>query len=72
MGIPDSDDGIPYSFIDFTMQDTLETHEKATSTHKPSMLLDAEKGRPIEVEAIVGEVVRMAKTRGVDVPVSLN
>lgn len=36
------------------------------------MLLDAENGRPIEVEAIVGEVVRMAKTRGVAVPVSLN
>ncbi|KZP22215.1 6-phosphogluconate dehydrogenase C-terminal domain-like protein [Athelia psychrophila] len=68
MGIPDSEAGIPSSLIEFTMQDTLETHAKATSTHRPSMLLDAENGRPIEVEAIVGEVVRMAKTRGVAVP----
>ena len=35
------------------------------------MLLDAENGRPIEVEVILGEVVRMAKEKGVPVPVSL-
>ena len=70
MGIPDSPSGIPHSIIDFTMQDTLGNHVKETSTHRPSMLLDAEKGRPIEVEAIVGEVVRMARKGGVDVPVS--
>ena len=38
--------------------------------HVPSMLLDIEKGLPIEVEVVVGEVVRMAKYRNVDVPVS--
>ena len=32
--------------------------------------LDAEKGPPIEVEAILGEVVRMAKKQ-VDTPVSI-
>ncbi|KAF7982813.1 hypothetical protein HWV62_25747 [Athelia sp. TMB] len=68
MGIPDSQAGIPHSIIDFTMQDTLNNHVKETSTHRPSMLLDAEKGRPIEVEAIVGEVVRMARKGDVDVP----
>jgi 2-dehydropantoate 2-reductase len=34
------------------------------------MLLDAQNGLPIEVEVIVGEVVRMAKEMGVDMPVS--
>jgi len=33
------------------------------------MLLDVENGRPFEVEAIVGEVVRMAKDRDVSIPV---
>lgn len=35
------------------------------------MLLDLEKGQPIEVEVIFGEVVRMARDRGVEMPVSL-
>jgi 2-dehydropantoate 2-reductase len=34
------------------------------------MLLDLKNGLPIEVEVILGEVVRMAKERGVDIPVS--
>jgi len=33
------------------------------------MFLDAQKGQPIEVEVILGEVVRMAKERNVNVPV---
>ena len=38
--------------------------------HIPSMMLDAKKDKPIEVEVIVGEVVRMARSAGVDIPVS--
>jgi len=34
------------------------------------MLLDAQNGLPIEVEVIVGEVVRLAKQYNVSVPVS--
>lgn len=34
------------------------------------MLLDARKGQPLEVEVILGEVVRMAKECNVKVPVS--
>ena len=49
----------------------MNIYAKADSTHAPSMLLDAEKGQPIEVEVILGEVVRMAKERHVDVPVSI-
>ena len=36
------------------------------------MFLDVEKGQPIEVEVIFGEIVRMAKERNIDVPVSLS
>jgi 2-dehydropantoate 2-reductase len=34
------------------------------------MLLDARLGHPIEVEVIVGEIVRMARERGMSIPVS--
>lgn len=34
-----------------------------------SVFLDAQKGQPIEVEVILGEVVRMAKERHVNIPV---
>lgn len=33
------------------------------------MLLDARKGYPIEVEVILGEVVRMGRARNVPLPV---
>ena len=36
--------------------------------HKPSMLQDYERGRPMEVEAILGEPVRAAERAGVAVP----
>lgn len=36
--------------------------------YKPSMLVDLEANRPIEVEVILGEVVRKAAEVGVSVP----
>lgn len=36
--------------------------------HKMSLWIDVEQSRPIEVEVIVGEVVKLAKAVGVDVP----
>jgi 2-dehydropantoate 2-reductase len=39
--------------------------------HVSSMLLDLRQGKPIEVEVMVGEVVRMAKAHNVPVPVSV-
>jgi 2-dehydropantoate 2-reductase len=36
------------------------------------MALDAERGQPLEVEVILGEVVRMARDVGIDVPVRIN
>lgn len=70
MGIPDSPSGIPASFIDSTMKETACIYAASTCVHCPSMLLDVQSGRPIEVEVIVGEVVRMARARGASVPVS--
>ncbi|KII92999.1 hypothetical protein PLICRDRAFT_376006 [Plicaturopsis crispa FD-325 SS-3] len=68
VGFPDSPDGLPFSLIDSTIAMTRKLHELPESTHVPSMLLDMRKGRPIEVEVIVGEVVRLAKEQGVAVP----
>lgn len=70
MGYPDNEDGLPSSLIDSTILHTAELHRDPAHTTLPSMLLDAQNGLPIEVEVILGEVVRMAKEMGVDVPVS--
>lgn len=43
-------------------------NENPDSIFKPSMLVDLEAGRPIEVEAIVGGIVKRAKKVGVVVP----
>lgn len=43
-------------------------HENPESTFKPSMLVDLEAGRPIELEAIVGGVLKRAKAASVDTP----
>lgn len=37
--------------------------------HKTSMLQDLEKGRPLEIEALLGAVVEMAEWVGVDMPI---
>ncbi|HUJ27450.1 MAG TPA: 2-dehydropantoate 2-reductase, partial [Myxococcales bacterium] len=36
--------------------------------HKPSTLVDLEKGRPMEIDALLGAVVEMARLAGVPVP----
>jgi len=68
MGFPDSPDGIPSSIVDSTLEYATSLHVLPSSIHRPSMLLDAEKGRPMEVEVILGEVVRMARAKGVSIP----
>jgi ketopantoate reductase len=70
LGFPDSPDGLPSSVVESTLARTRETHQKADCIHIPSMLLDVRNRRPIEVEVVVGEVVRMAHARGVGIPVS--
>ena len=71
LGFPDTEGGLPASTVTNILENTRDIHTKRDSTHVPSMLLDVERGQPIEVEVILGEVVRMAKERDVDVPVSI-
>ncbi|KAG2366366.1 6-phosphogluconate dehydrogenase [Suillus spraguei] len=68
LGYPDNDDGLPSSLIDDVILRTAKVHRDPAHTALPSMLLDVQNGLPIEVEVILGEVVRMAKEVGVDVP----
>jgi len=68
MGFPDSPDGIESSFADSLFENTKLLHVVPSSIHCPSMLLDAMNQRPIEVEVILGEVVRMARAKGVSIP----
>ena len=49
------------------VQDVID-HENPKSIFKPSMLVDLEAGRPVEVEAIVGGVLRRARHARVPVP----
>ena len=58
--------------VDTTIENTKEIQSAPDMKHIPSMLLDAQKGLPIEVEVIVGEVVRMARERGISVPVRVH
>lgn len=73
MGIPDSAEpvGIPSSFVESTINDTAALYAMPSNSHRPSMLLDSMKGRPMEVESILGEVVRTARELAVPVPVSV-
>ncbi|KAG2159416.1 ketopantoate reductase PanE/ApbA-domain-containing protein [Suillus bovinus] len=68
LGYPDNEDGLPSSLVDDTISRTAELHRDPANSIVPSMLLDAQNGSPIEVEVILGEVVRMAKEMGIDMP----
>ncbi|RDB23726.1 hypothetical protein Hypma_009443 [Hypsizygus marmoreus] len=68
IGYPDTPNGLPSSIVDTVIENTRKLHIVPESTHKPSMLLDVEKGQPIEVEVIIGEAVRMARARGIEMP----
>ncbi|KAF7968003.1 hypothetical protein HWV62_32204 [Athelia sp. TMB] len=68
LGFDDPKTGITPPFVDHVLKETAAIHAKADSVHRPSMMLDAENGNPMEVEVIVGEVVRMARDKAVDVP----
>ncbi|KAI0357545.1 hypothetical protein OH77DRAFT_109518 [Trametes cingulata] len=48
--------------------DEIIEHENPKSVFRPSMLVDLDCGRPMEVEAIVGGVLRRAKAKGVPTP----
>jgi 2-dehydropantoate 2-reductase len=65
-----SEQAVPSSLVETTIEDTGNLHRPGKpSRHKPSMLVDMETKRPLEIEAIVGEVVRIGRERDVDMPV---
>ncbi|KAI0794757.1 6-phosphogluconate dehydrogenase C-terminal domain-like protein [Fomes fomentarius] len=51
-----------------TLVNTARLHARPDSTHLPSMLVDIEAGRPMEIEHVVGEIVRMGRKAGVSMP----
>jgi len=53
----------PYELVDKNINDTM-----VMKPYRPSMLLDFEAKRPLEVEAILGNAVRKASALGVQVP----
>ncbi|KAF9260692.1 6-phosphogluconate dehydrogenase C-terminal domain-like protein [Marasmius fiardii PR-910] len=68
LGFPDSEEGIPSHNATRFLELARSSHQNPHGNHLPSMLLDMRSGKPMEVEVIVGEVVRLAKRVGVDVP----
>ena len=56
---------IPESF-----SNAILTTTDGMASYKPSMMLDAENGRALEVEAIYGEPLRTAAAQGVDLPMA--
>lgn len=61
---------VPTSIVDNVIKDTATIHRRPDSKHKASMLLDYEHGRPMEIEVILGDVVRKARELQVPIPVS--
>ncbi|KAF4603176.1 hypothetical protein EYR38_003586 [Pleurotus pulmonarius] len=64
MGFPDSPDGLPSSTAETVFETLARLNSVPESSHVPSMLLDARRSQPMEVEVIV----RMGKKYNVDMP----
>lgn len=67
MGFDES--ALPAAEVDDTIRATAEIHKSPNSTHRPSMLLDLDYGHPMEVEVVLGELIRKAREHQVDTPV---
>jgi 2-dehydropantoate 2-reductase len=67
MGFDEND--LPPSAMD-TLERTRKLHQNPEETFRPSMLIDIENGRPMELEVVLGHVVKVAKEHQVNVPVS--
>ncbi|VDB96673.1 unnamed protein product [Peniophora sp. CBMAI 1063] len=69
IGWSDAEDtGVPASHVDKTFENTARLHRVPDNGLMPSMLVDTLAGRPIEVEVIFGNVVRLARRYGVETP----
>ena len=64
--VPGIDPQLPLQML----QSVSRIGTKPNSTEKPSMLVDVEMGRPTELEAVLGEVVRSGRKVGAQIPVS--
>lgn len=67
----ESDPGLDPDVVKRTLKNTAVIHTRTDSTHRPSMLVDIEMGRPMELDVVIGEVVRLGREKGVPVPVGL-
>ena len=65
-----SEEAVSEKNVDDVIESTARIHRREDSRHKASMLVDLEMGRPMEVDVIIGWLVRKAREMGVDVPVS--
>ena len=64
-GVP----GLDPAVVENTLRNTARLHADPSASHRASTLVDVENGRPTEVEVILGELVRMGRTKGVAMPV---
>jgi len=64
----DGVEGITPEIADSVMRKVVNLALKSDKDEKLSILIDAEMGRPMEVEVIVGEMVRMGRKLGVPMP----
>ncbi|KAH9942051.1 ketopantoate reductase PanE/ApbA C terminal-domain-containing protein [Amylocystis lapponica] len=51
-----------------TLARTAKLNADPANSHRASTLVDVERGRPTEVEVMLGELVRMGREHGVDMP----
>ena len=57
-----------FSFSDTEADQELDRVVRATAGNRSSMLQDRDRGRPTEVDAISGEILRTAALHGIDLP----
>ena len=57
-----------FVFSDVEADHDLESVVRATAENRSSMLQDRDRGRPTEVDAISGEILRAAAAHGIDLP----
>ncbi|CAO1621593.1 unnamed protein product [Parajaminaea phylloscopi] len=67
------EDALPASKVDDSIDITFSSRpgncsRRLAKGFKPSILLDLEAGRPMELQAIIGNCVRLARQNGVDTP----
>ena len=68
----EGDPGLDPCIVMNMLRPTAEMWGSGKMSHRVSMLVDVENGRPTEVEVILGAVVRMARKKNLVMPVSAN